>query len=597
MDIVSKNTVKNTVSLERLGQRLRARREFLGLTREQVSRSLNVNYASLINWEKALPRPPIDAKNDKAKKESALEDLLQVPPGWLRDETIIVDVPKQVTIKLSNAGTVAAEISEIGIWLVRANTARRTFDRNALSQNERRAADIFSQRFGTFGEGPSTLQMIGDRFGITRERVRQIVEKMSQRAHGISVSTPILDSVLERVREKALTTILEMEKELAPLLGEHLSLRAADRFAREIMGKRFLYFGSCFSSAIPVFSSDSVSVDPITEDLRARAVRSASLAMIRSCGAAHIAFVTGAATQIHAQPLTTAMALEFLRLLGDFEWLDERSGWFWMGPSTDNRLVTTAMKILAVADRKVDAEEIHCAMARPRRLRYDQDRSDPDLIDVPVMIVREVMQRVPGVLTSQCDDFSLVESIQPDAVLSVTELAVYRCIKSHGGVVARRTLQQNLSETGIVSLPSLNLVVDSSPITTRIDRGVYGLCGHSIDSSSLIEQALQARGERMIKPDNNGHFVIKFNLTAGMIRNYIFELPSSVARYVEAGQYELEGASSTLVLATPGKCRVSGLVAKIRQLGFAEGDWIELIIDQTAKRISCRTIDCPIQPV
>jgi RNA polymerase primary sigma factor len=51
----------------------------------------------------------------------------------------------------------------------------------ALSKLTAREAEVINLYFGLDGEGPLTLEELGERFGLTRERVRQIKEKATRR--------------------------------------------------------------------------------------------------------------------------------------------------------------------------------------------------------------------------------------------------------------------------------------------------------------------------------------------------------------------------------------------------------------------------------
>ncbi len=78
--------------------------------------------------------------------------------------------------------SVAEEIRAVGAWLTRSRVATRTWDFNELSKQEQRRAVMFADRYGVSGEDNTTLQVIGDRLGLTRERVRQVIEVMTDRA-------------------------------------------------------------------------------------------------------------------------------------------------------------------------------------------------------------------------------------------------------------------------------------------------------------------------------------------------------------------------------------------------------------------------------
>jgi RNA polymerase primary sigma factor len=52
---------------------------------------------------------------------------------------------------------------------------------HALAKLTAREAEVINLYFGLDGEGPLTLEELGERFGLTRERVRQIKEKATRR--------------------------------------------------------------------------------------------------------------------------------------------------------------------------------------------------------------------------------------------------------------------------------------------------------------------------------------------------------------------------------------------------------------------------------
>ena len=60
-----------------------------------------------------------------------------------------------------------------------------------LSTLTQREADVVTLYFGLNGESPLTLEEIGERFGLTRERVRQIKEKAIRRLRHSSRSKPL----------------------------------------------------------------------------------------------------------------------------------------------------------------------------------------------------------------------------------------------------------------------------------------------------------------------------------------------------------------------------------------------------------------------
>lgn len=63
-------------------------------------------------------------------------------------------------------------------------TVKNTLN-DALSQFSEREAEIISSYFGLNGRSPLTLEEIGEQYGLTRERVRQIKERCIQKLKGL----------------------------------------------------------------------------------------------------------------------------------------------------------------------------------------------------------------------------------------------------------------------------------------------------------------------------------------------------------------------------------------------------------------------------
>jgi RNA polymerase primary sigma factor len=68
------------------------------------------------------------------------------------------------------------------------NDSLRREVRRAISTLTQREADVITLYFGLNGEHPMTLEEIGEKFNLTRERVRQIKEKAIRRLRHASKS-------------------------------------------------------------------------------------------------------------------------------------------------------------------------------------------------------------------------------------------------------------------------------------------------------------------------------------------------------------------------------------------------------------------------
>jgi transcriptional regulator with XRE-family HTH domain len=479
------------------GARAKLRREQLGFSRAGTAAPIGIASATLLLWERMLParRKPVEARWEAA---------LGVPDGWLRNMAAQapVDDGGPARALLPAATTVADEIRCLSCWLCRRPPVQPTTDYAALDPSERRAVDVIAWRCGLHGEGQSTLQSIGTRFGLTRERVRQIIHQHAERALHAQLATPCLDRLADEIKKQLPATVAQLDEKLTALLGEPLSVAGAERFAREVLGRSIAHLtNKPADMALPWHLVASAGDDAQT----IREVRAAAIGMIRRCGAAHVAFVSSAAGAALHRAVATEETLRCCRLVDAFEWLDEEHGWFWFGPDMDNRLLAIATKVLAVANRNVDVEEIHGALVRTRRSRYQPQHPRQYLIDPPPAVTVEVLKRVPTIRNVQHDDFRPKKPIRPEDVLSAAELAIYRVLSSCGGIATRHTLHQALVETGILFATALQAPLEGSPIFRRLDQGLYALRGTTLSPQAWARASAERAGPAQPDAPNTAH--------------------------------------------------------------------------------------------
>lgn len=573
-----------------LGQRALARRLALELSRQEIALRIGVATHLLASWERVLPLKP------KADPENKWEDALGVPAGWLRQIDVETPSPSREaltqTIAASSADSVAAEIRIAGTWLCRASFARRTTLHDELSPAEQRLADIFALRYGVGGEEHTTLQAVGDRYGLTRERIRQIVDKMVERTARMQLLTPNIDRLAEEVRPLLPATVDAVDAQLRERLGERLSIESVSRFCREILGRNIVALTDRPADMAYIWSPTII--DPDTHDVdRIRAAREAALRLIRSCGAAQAMFVAGAASEITGAGITPSEVIRDCRMVPGFEWLSERDGWFWFGEGNENRLVTIALKVLAVAGRRVDAEEILAGFIRSRRGYYPPEKLRPYLIEPPLQVVVEVLRRVNGLKNVQSDDFLLDKPVPVETVLSDAELAVYNLMRDNGNIVSRHTLVTELVKAGKVKPMALHVSLNSSPIYRQLDRGVFALRGAALNPASLRDAQKTVGGEasksaRISERDKDGYYHLIFELTGYMIRTRFWEVPRALADIItEDGNLALQGSEQPVVLVhlTSGSCRLKQFVSKLLHRGFAAGDLIDFAVNPRERLI------------
>lgn len=576
--------VPDDFDYEELGRRAEKRRESLELSRLAVSSAMEIGSQTLKSWERSLPR------RHRGAAEDAWEDTLRVPRGWLRQPSLEAPDPSPGPIDLGDSGaaSVADEIRALGAWLVRSRFATRTWNFEELSDQEKRRAIMFADRYGVSGEDKTVLQVIADQFGLTRERVRQVVESMAERAGGLDFTLPSLTKLKAATCTEEVWTVANFEERHRNLLGG-VSLSDADRFAREILGTSVAAI-SDRSFAHGVNALQPMIIHPAVQEIVVE-VRTASLRMIRSCGAAHAMFVTGLVSEAIGKAVSISDVRNALFAIEGMQWLTPDEDWYWLGPDTlNNRALEVVRKVLAVAGRKVDVEDLHQALCRSRRTYYkSESRAQPPEIEVPQEVLREILVRVPWLNVVQMDDFILTEEISIGEVLNSSEQAVVGVIEEHGGAAARNVFNRRFVKSGIFSLPNLQIVLAGSPVIQQFAFGVYGIRGREFPEKAFAEaNASTSRLGSSVHVTDDGWCEFQLTVSEASLRNGVADIPKRVARVITSGTYTTEGlANGTISLGTL-KCsptRTSGLTVLLRKAGIQAGERLQFSIHPEQKRV------------
>ncbi len=550
-----------------LGERAATRRRELKLSRVAVAGAVGVCELTLRKWEESLPT------TNRGQKEDRWEAALHVPRGWLRNGAATTPMPHLKTLDLTNESlaSVTEEIRAVAAWLTRASERSRSPHVNSLTEAEQRRAIMFAERYGVAGSDGVILQVIGKHFGLTRERVRQVVDVMTARANGITFVLPCLSLLRTAATQMTAISVSEFESTYRALLGPMLSLSDADRFARELLG-----FGIASMTERSLWQAGNA-LQPMvagTSGIQTRvAVRDGSRRMIRSCGAAHVMFVTGLVSEALNCAISVQEVRQALTTIEGMEWLTDEEDWYWFGMETvNNRVLHVARKVLSVAERRLDIEELQQAVCRSRRFS-DEDRKLPPAVEVPRHVLAAILSRVPWLTVVQFNDFVLNDSVQMAEVLNASELAVAEMIRRHDGAVARRLLNKTFVATGIFSGPNLQIVLASSPIIRTLGFGVYGLRGVVV-SQSALSAAMATVNAIAATPatfDSKGWCEFELAITEYGIRTGVISVPARVAKAIPGGVYEAAGVlngSFSLNTTHPSVGRLTGFVQLLRIAGI-----------------------------
>jgi hypothetical protein len=433
-----------------------------------------------------------------------------------------------------------------------------------LSVVGQRRAAIAARRLGWDGLGGTTLEVAGKEYDVTRERVRQIIEKFKDKLQWKlrrkTLSTPALDRMLEFVSASSPAPAEEVESKAVQLKLTKSSFRLEGLLtAAELLRRKATF------SVVHIGCRYVVPLDQA--ELINRVLRIARRG-VEHWGAATVDdLVAEVSKQL---PVTPDFAARVLTGSEGFQWLEQSRGWFWFRSVPRNRLVNQIRKIVSVA-RKIDVSELRGGVGRHHRMRG---------FAPPSGVLLELCRSIPGLHT----DGNVVgtdHQLSWEKVLSGTERIFVRILLESGPVMSREELEQRCLKEGM-KRATFYIYLDYSPVLAKYARGVYGLRGASIEPG-VVDQLMTHRRRGKVLRDygwtTRGDVWLAFRLSDSTIANGVVSVPTAMGRYVQ-GDFTLKAEDQTVI----GNLRARagsawGLGPLFRRRGGEPGDYLVIVFD------------------
>jgi transcriptional regulator with XRE-family HTH domain len=523
------------------------------LTQGQLSARIGTSPASVTGWENlAVTRIP------KSKHIKAIAAACGVPEPTIAFDTR-TSAPDSADKEPDSgvASTLDEEILRSGRLLSRRAHASTHVERNA---------HVFRARYGGHGNDESTLQAIGDVHGVTRERIRQIVDKQLSFLPVLDLKTGCFDALAIACVALEPMTISVAEERLRHLLGGNLSLQGASDYGREVLGR------SLPIQLVQIRNGDTI---VIAGDLPLwfQTAITQSKAIIGHCGAAQLNLTWALTMLQHQDWIPPNQFRQVIAHAPGFDWIDDDEAWFWFGPEgSANRLVKRTIEILAFAKRPLDIEIIYGGLTRYARTR-DSDVSEGAGVWPPIEIVQKLLAKSPALVCQQGDDFRLAfERNGLNAKQGVAETILAE-LRLQGGLASRSELHQALVVDKGMNPVSFSVALAHSPLLRQLDRSVFAIRGWPISAARLIEAQHRVGNVngalinfKEVDVSSNGDVSWVNLLSKSSMSNMYAGMPSKAALHLAEGQY---AAGSTALTIT--EHRVVGLIRLVVANGGVAG--------------------------
>lgn len=492
---------------------------------------------------------------------------------------------QQVALRLAtctwNPYTASQVVNTIGLLRLRlAELMRMKLETElrslAAMHLKHRDLEIVLALWGWTGELPRTLQSVGDTFGLTRERVRQIVSGFEKVCRRRKAFLPSLERVLRLVARRVPTVADDIEAELQ---ARHLT-------SSRLRVESVIECAKRFGQPVPFVFDESGAARIITE------ARSTGLTRLIAMRARRAVSKYGLANTVDLKEELTdtvhsGIELRFLsnviRAMASCE--DLGKGWFWLRDLPRNHLLTIVRKVLAVAPR-IHVSEMRAAIANdPRGMGFAP----------PKQVVLSFCQTAAGCDVE--DEVVIARQRQdPSQVLSDTEQIILNVFRAHGPLLSRIALEEHCFQRG-VKRSTLSLYAGRLAIIARYAPRVYGLRGAAFSPDDLDRASLR----RQARYSDHGWTEraepwAAVELAASALSNGVVQLPPSFRQQM-SGRYALRTEDGLMV----GHLVVSdhatwGLGPLFRRRGGEPGDILLLTFDLRQREVTARLGDLGVIP-
>jgi hypothetical protein len=420
---------------------------------------------------------------------------------------------------------------------------------------------------GWDGSGSKTLEEVGNRYGITRERVRQITRRHLVWLSGRTPFLPILDRVLETIAKEIPRRVEELETLLADKGLSRKPFRLDGIICAAEIAQKELPF------VIKEIDGQRYAFPPDQAELLKLIVQIAEKS-VSHWGATTLEDVAAQVSERVNTPVASNTVARVLRPLSGFAWLDEASGWFWLKTTGRNALLNQISKVLCVCNR-LHVTELRAGVSRHHR--------------------REGFAPPQRVLLALCNqaggyrvDRSFIAADPPlkfEEVLAESEKTIVQVLKEFGPAIERQKLKDLCVTRGLRS-ETVEIYMTYSPVLARYAPGVYGLRGAEV-LPSVAESLVVGRRKTRVMSDYgwtpDGRIFTSYKLSKGSLSNGIVSAPSRMAQYLQ-GSYQLTTIDGQPIgqLVVKGS-QTWGLGPLFRRRGGDLGDTLQIIYDLKSK--------------
>ncbi len=444
---------------------------------------------------------------------------------------------------------------------------------SALSRCEGQRLSALADRLGWAGKPPITLEEAGQRLNITRERMRQLQEKVSDRLKAISfpVFMPALDEALRALAE---ASPLEIASAGALLNQKGISELA---FHPQCVIDAAMTCGRTPPIQLQTINRKTIVAATVIQD--ADTILRVAYRQAHASGASNVGEVLAEMTANRiAVPKGTVRHV--LREFSEMQFIEEE--WFFHRPTNPerDRLRNVTRKILSVAS-PIELGVIREGLRREYRYRGHRGLKTWSLLVPPRSVLRAYYEAHPEFIVEDGDVVKPVEPLHYRDELALNDAILVDALRSSPACVLDRASLAAECIRRSMNVNTFNIYLTYSPVILHLGTDVWSLRGVRVDPAAVeaVQKANAVRQKEKRVLDHSwtpgGQLWLAARIPpAHDAANLVVNVPGAIRHYLSGRQFDAtdeDGVSHGLVRVNDEGASY-GFGPFLRQRGADAGD-------------------------
>lgn len=417
--------------------------------------------------------------------------------------------------------------------------------------------ELLISHYGWDGRTPETLEVTGKRYGLTRERVRQIRSKFERHANRRALQLPLLDGALEVISSEQpalcdqVSVLLQKHGLTTTRIPIEAIVRAADVFGRNVSWR-----------VKRVGNTEIVAEASVAHVLRKSFSKARTLIANRGYG--HIEQVLEI-LPLDARDFGSRFVRDVFSREPDLTWLDDERNWFTVLKTSRNRLRRILRVVLAVA-RRIRIGELRTAVKRDVHMRG---------VAPPKHILLEICKHQPF-CTVEGDTIIASERLKAEEVLAGSQRLIWEVFRDNGPLLRFHEYRRIGEEAGL-GPSSISVSITFCLIIARVAPAIYALVGANVGPADIMVLAPPGEKEKVLRDSGwteSGEFWCGYRLSDGAINLGMLSVPGAMKDKLD-GKYAVQHVELPKIMEVKiGDGQMRGMQSAFRALGCEPGDYV-----------------------